>query len=76
MRKKKSLENPKGKPTPYCSTKCVSLDRAYKKDFLIAQGSFGKVYEVTKVKSGEKFAMKVINTYFLQKVILPTLRRV
>jgi serine/threonine protein kinase len=53
MRKKKSLENPK--------------DRAYKKDFLIAQGSFGKVYEVTKVKTGEKYAMKVINTYFLQK---------
>lgn len=44
------------------------IDRAYKKDFLLASGSYGKVYQVTKQQSGEKFAMKVLSSTFLSKV--------
>ena len=45
------------------------IDRIYHKDNLIAEGSFGKVYQVTKSKTNEKYAMKVLNSYFLKKVI-------
>ncbi|CAI2380736.1 unnamed protein product [Moneuplotes crassus] len=45
----------------------IDKDRAYHKDFLIAEGSFGKVYQVTKRDNGKKYAMKVLNSYFLKK---------
>jgi len=36
-------------------------DKDYSKDFLLAEGSFGKVYQVTHKTSGERFAMKILS---------------